>query len=71
MHTLRALHQALNPSLIWRDRTLTYRRAAAEVLHAIRNGHAKAWEYRPRMELLAAAEAEGRLPARFADPAAV
>lgn len=45
---------ALRPPPIWAGRSEAYRRRAAEVLHAIRNGHLEAWEYGLRMGMFEA-----------------
>lgn len=52
---------------IWKNRTPAYRRAAAEVLHAIRNGDLDAADYGTRMQMFAWAEEEGALPAPVQD----
>lgn len=43
----------LRPPPIWNGRSDEYRRRAAEVLHAIRNGYIEAWQYGLRMDLFA------------------
>lgn len=46
-----AMKVPLRPPPIWQDRPYEYRRRAAEILHAIRNGYIEAWDYGSKMEL--------------------
>lgn len=59
----------LRPPPAWKGRSLAYRRAAAEVLHAIRNGDLSAADYAHSMRLFAWAEQDGAIPARWQEAA--